>query len=81
MVVYDAGDQDILVARITTQEHLTLADYKILEWQKCGLLAESYIRLGKQATIEKQYILKPLGKLETEETRAIKGILKKMLSL
>jgi hypothetical protein len=25
MVVYDAGDQDILVAGITTREHLTLA--------------------------------------------------------
>ena len=44
MVMYDSGDQDVLLARITTQEYTTEADYKILGWQKSGLLAESYIR-------------------------------------
>lgn len=52
IVLYDSGDQDVLVARITTQEYTTESDYKILDWKKSGLLAESYIRLGKQATLE-----------------------------
>lgn len=30
-VLYDSGDQDILVARITTQQYLVKADYKILK--------------------------------------------------
>ncbi len=63
ILLYDSGDQDVLLARITTQEYTTEADYKILDWQKSGLLAESYIRLGKQATIEKRYIVKQLGTL------------------
>jgi mRNA interferase MazF len=58
IVLYDSGDQDVLLARITTQEYTTETDYRILDWQKGGLLAESYIRLGKQATIEKRYIVK-----------------------
>jgi mRNA interferase MazF len=81
IVLYDSGDQDILVARITTQEYTTRTDYKILEWRKSGLLAESYVRLGKQATIEKRYIIKQLGKLETAEIKTLKSILRKLFLL
>ncbi|MBI5308612.1 MAG: type II toxin-antitoxin system PemK/MazF family toxin [Planctomycetes bacterium] len=73
--------QDILVARVTTQPYLTKTDYKILHWGKSGLLTESYIRLGKLATIKKQYVVKHLGKLETVETDNIKSILEKMFLL
>ncbi|OGW09410.1 MAG: hypothetical protein A2W75_08255 [Nitrospinae bacterium RIFCSPLOWO2_12_39_15] len=30
LVLYDSGDQDVLVARITTQEYNSEADYKII---------------------------------------------------
>ena len=79
--MYDSGDQDILVARITTQEYTTRTDYKILEWRKSALLAESYVRLGKQATIEKRYIIKQLRKLETAEIKTPKSILRKLFLL
>ena len=81
LVLYDSGDQDILVARVTTQPYLTKTDYKILNWEKSGLLTESYIRLGKLATIKKLYVVKHLGKLETLETDNIKSILEKMFLL
>ena len=29
-VLFDSGDQDVLVARVTTQEHMSEGDYKIL---------------------------------------------------
>jgi mRNA interferase MazF len=41
VVLYDSGDQDVLVARVTAQEHASEADYRLVEWRKCGLLAES----------------------------------------
>lgn len=78
VVLYDLGDQDALISRITTQEYSAEADYKILKWKESGLLAESYIRLGKQATIGKQYIIKQLGKLEFQEIDNLRSILKKM---
>jgi mRNA interferase MazF len=81
IVLYDSGDQDVLLARITTQEYTTEADYKIPDWQKSGLLAESYIRLGKQATIEKRYIVKQLGTLPALEVDYLKTILRKMFQL
>ena len=30
LVLYDSGDEDVLVARITAQEYVTEADYKIV---------------------------------------------------
>ena len=80
-VIYDANDQDILVARITTQEYNTEADYRIVEWRQSGLIAESFLRLGKQATIEKQYIIKKLGTLIESEQKNIKSILRKIFNL
>ncbi len=80
-VIYDANDLDILVARITTQEYNTEADYKIVEWKQSGLIAESFLRLGKQATIEKQYIIKKLGTLIESEQKNIKSILRKIFNL
>ena len=81
IVLYDSGDQDVLLARVTTQEYATETDYKILDWQKSGFLAESYIRLGKQATIEKRYIVKKLGTLAASEMDHLKTILRKNVSV
>ncbi|MBI4824215.1 MAG: type II toxin-antitoxin system PemK/MazF family toxin [Nitrospirae bacterium] len=81
VILYDSEDMDVVVARITTQAYNTTADYKILEWKTCGLLAESYIRLGKLATIEKRYIGKKLGALSVSEIEGLKSILKRIFSL
>ena len=81
IVLYDSGDQDVLVARVTTQEYMSEADYKILDWRKGGLLAESYVRLGKQATIERHYIIRQLGTLDAGEIDKLKSILRKIYSL
>jgi len=81
VVLYDSGDQDILVARVTTQSYSTEADYRVIEWKKCGLLAESFIRLGKQATIEKLYTVRKLGTLPATEIENVKSILISILSL
>jgi len=81
IVLYVSGDQDVLLARITTQEYTTETDYKIPDWQKSGLLTESYIRLGKQATIEKRFIIRKLGTLEIKDIEVLKSILKRMFHL
>ncbi len=78
VVLYDSGDQDVLVARITTQEYTTEADYKIINWKKNGLLSESYVRLGKQATIEKRYILRKLGRLGDGDIEKLKLTLRRI---
>ena len=81
LVLYDAGDQDVLVARITTQEYKTESDYRIAGWKNSGLLSASFVRLGKQATIEKEYVVRTLGSLEASEAGRVREILRRIFSL
>ena len=81
IVLYDSGDKDVLAARITTQNYNTETDQQIIKWKECGLLTESYIRLGKQATIEKKYIIRKLGALDHSEIQNLKQILRRLFSL
>jgi mRNA interferase MazF len=81
LVLYDADDQDVLVARVTTQEYTGESDYRIVEWKKSGLLSESFVRLGKQATIEKRFVARTLGVLDPCDVRKIQEILRRILSL
>lgn len=78
VVLYDAGDLDILVARVTSQEYFTPSDYKIRDWKEAGLLMESFIRVSKMATLEKDLVSKKLGSLFQKDIDALKKILEKM---
>ena len=68
--------------KMETYEYVAeiLADHKISGWENCGLLAASTIRLSKQATIEKRFILRKLGKLEPVEISDIKSLLRRIFS-
>jgi len=48
IVLYDSGDQDVLLARITTQEYTTETDYKILDWQKMVFLPSHIFDLANR---------------------------------
>ena len=51
MVVYDSGDDDLLVAPVTSHTARTDHDVRLNEWQKSGLLLPSIVRLEKLATV------------------------------
>lgn len=63
LVLLDAGDSDLLLARITSQYVNTDFDVQIEEWRASGVLTPSYIRLHKLATIETVLVDKRLGQL------------------
>ena len=72
LVLLDAGDDDILVARITSKLVQTPFDVPLLEWQQAGLLMQSVVRLHKLATIEKSLVERRIGVLETQDKRQIR---------
>jgi len=80
IVLRDDGDLDVMVARITSQEYLSPSDHKIRNWKEAGLLNESYVRLGKIATLEKGLVLRKLGNLSAQDINSLKDILKGMFS-
>ncbi|MFQ5866130.1 MAG: type II toxin-antitoxin system PemK/MazF family toxin, partial [bacterium] len=56
LVLFDGGDVDLVVSRITSQPQIGKTEYKIVNWQKAGLLFESWVRVGKIATLDKSLI-------------------------
>lgn len=53
LVHLDTGDQDVVVARVTSQSVQTNFDVELIEWQQAGLILPSIVRLHKVATLEK----------------------------
>jgi len=71
LVVLDAGDEDVLVARVTTQPYSTPFDVPISGWQGAGLIAPSTVRLHKMATVEKRLVKRKLGRLQEPDQTAV----------
>jgi mRNA interferase MazF len=63
LVVLDTGDEDIIVARVTSQAAQTPFDVELADWQKAGLLLLSVVRVHKVATLEKRLVERRLGAL------------------
>jgi len=63
LIVLDTGDDDIVLAPITTTERKSKGDYKIKDWQQSGLLLDSWVRLAKVACLSKNNIKMKLGVL------------------
>ncbi len=80
LVLLDAGDNDVLLARITSQYVNTDFDVVISEWQQAGLLIPSYVRLHKLATLETMLIDRRLGHLSSNDLEKIEAKLSEIFS-
>jgi mRNA interferase MazF len=67
LVLLDAGDADILAARITSQDVNTEYDVVLAQWKQSGLLIPSVVRLHKMATLQKKLVERRLGILTQED--------------
>jgi len=67
LVFLDTGDEDIIVARITSQIPQTVFDVELVEWQQAGLLLPSVVRVHKLATLEKRLVERSLGVLASAD--------------
>ena len=81
LVLYDDGDLDILLCRVTTRPCFSDADFVLTYWKESGLLKKSYIRPGKMATLQKDMVDKKLGQLLSADLMRIKNILRQMFDL
>jgi mRNA interferase MazF len=63
LVLLDTGDNDIIVARITSKNLNSSFDIPITELKVSGLILPSVVRLHKTATLDNNLVTKKLGKL------------------
>jgi len=71
LVLLDAGDDDVLVARITTEPRQTVFDCEIQDWAQAGLKAPSTVRLHKLATLNKRLVDRTLGHLSSADWQLV----------
>ena len=79
LVLLDSGDGDILVARITSKISASPYDVIIGGWKEVGLIVPSNVRLHKLLTIEKDHVIKKLGKLSADDLKKIRDIFRKII--
>jgi mRNA interferase MazF len=76
MVVYDSGDEDLLVAPVTSHPLRSIRDVALARWQEAGLRLPSCVRLEKLATVAKSTMIRSLGKLPPDALAQVKTVLK-----
>ena len=78
---YHQERQEVVIAAVTSNvDRLLPGDYLIANWQKAGLLHPS-VATGIIRTIKQAMIARRLGAVSTEDKRAIRGQLKRILGL
>ncbi len=80
LVLLDIGDNDVVVARVTTHRTRDKFDIEIKKWQEAGLRAPSIVRLHKLATLEKQLIDRKLGRLAEDDWKVVQRKLQELWS-
>jgi mRNA interferase MazF len=76
LVIIDTGDSDVVLGRITTQQHSSPFDLAINDWKGAGLRAASFVRLHKLVTGQKSSIHKQLGRLNQSDQQRIGDVLR-----
>lgn len=71
LVLFDSGDEDVMLARITTQAGRDRTDVRLVDWKAAGLIAASVVRLSKIATIRKSLIDRHLGTLSSKDKKTV----------
>ncbi|OQX02927.1 MAG: growth inhibitor [Desulfobacteraceae bacterium IS3] len=80
LVISDCGDEDVIVARISSQSALGVFDVELSDWQLSGLLFPSTVRINKLATLEKRLIERRLGKLTEKDSARIHDTMQEICS-
>ncbi len=81
LVLLDSGDNDLLLARVTTQFSNSPFDCELKDWAKAGLKVSSFARLHKLATLEKKLVEKELGILTVTDLESVRKALMKVCAL
>lgn len=78
VVVFDSGDADFVVARLTTKTRTSNCDVTLGDWAAAGLRAPSVLRLHKLLTIEKSLVAGTMGTLSAKDRQSLSASLNSM---
>ena len=79
LILFNSGDADVIVARVTSQAKTDLYDIVVRDWQAAGLILPSIIRLHKVATLEKALINQKIGELQASDATEVRKLIIEIL--
>lgn len=78
LVLIDTGDDDVVLASITSKTfHRSVYDVKLTEWQRAQLLFPSTVRVHKLITQEKTKLAGQLGKITGKDLTNVRAVIEK----
>ena len=80
-LVLVVSEDDIIIAFITTKSHGMTYEMSINPSYENGLKAQSFLRVNKLATVERELVLGRLGSLSSFELASLNSALKVMFQL
>lgn len=78
LVLYDSGDEDVMLARITTQQPRHRTDIRLSDWKATGLIVDSVVRLSKVATVKKSLVDRRLRALSAKDRTIVRRVWTRM---
>jgi mRNA interferase MazF len=78
VVLLDVGDDDVVVARLTSHQPRTVHDLALQEWKSINLPLASFARLHKMTTINKSQVIARTGQLSQLDQNRLRQHLKEM---
>src|SRR5436190_874834 len=75
LVLLDSGDDDLLVARVTSQSQQSSYEVPIVEWKAAGLRLPSTARIHKLATMHKKKVRHIIGTLSEQDRKSVAAAL------
>lgn len=79
MVIKHTSDDDMLIAKVTSQAYNTEFDVYINDWKTAGLLSPSYIRIHKIQTLHSSIVFGNIGKLTNADLKSVRRTLGKLI--
>ncbi len=73
LILLDTGDDDLVVATVTSQPARTGLDVPIIDWQQTGLKHPSLVRVHKPFTIHKRSVIHALGALTPRDWAQVRA--------
>ena len=78
LVLMDTGDEDIMVARVTSQATRDQFDTELTEWESAGLLIPSIVRVHKLATVRRRLVDRRLGTLGANDWTRVRELIRQL---
>ncbi len=63
IIILDTGDDDVIVAPVTSRPQFSEFDFAIRDWRTSGLSVASFVRVHKLTVVPKSEIQRHLGRL------------------